>query len=176
MSCHSRSGVTSKSSSEPASCSRRKLAAEANAIAPVRAHITFRGPNTSPTIATSSQPHLVSRAVQEYSCSQAIGFRSRVRAVSHRKTCRQNCEFEKLRVHRGCGGSTISRCQLSLRAEATWAITIQPPANPGKKKNICSEEGWGKGNRAQPEKKKKKAADKPRREQLRPDHGARPFQ
>src|SRR6185436_847593 len=59
-----------------------------------------------------NHPHFVKRAVHEYSCSQAIGLRSRVRLLSQRKASRQNSELENSSTQRGCSGAAASSCQV----------------------------------------------------------------
>src|ERR1019366_936438 len=124
--CRTERGVTSSNSSKPVACSRRKLPTALNATPKASAPATRVCPRrelgeskslsrtNSASSTTANQPHLVNRAVQEYSWSQAIGLRSSVRLVFQRKKARQKSEFEKIFTQRGCSRAADSSCHVAF--------------------------------------------------------------
>src|ERR1019366_6972355 len=144
--CRTERGVTSSNSSKPVACSRRKLPTALNATPKASAPATRVCPRrelgeskslsrtNSASSTAANHPHLVKRAVHEYSWSQAIGLRSSVRLVFQRKKARQKSDVEKSFTQRGCSGAADSSCHVACNrltlAESIKANKPREPAMP----------------------------------------------
>src|SRR5688572_30159778 len=84
----------------------------------------------SPISASAHQPHLASRAVQEYSCSQAMGCAERAFCVSHLRIACQSSEPENNLTQAGGVKSEASfsqrRFRVRLEKRSTVSMTTRP--------------------------------------------------
>ena len=147
-------GVTRRISNRPASRSRRKLPAalkatpRAKAVVNIGCQPVVRPVNKSPAKTNSAtsiarhQPHLVNRAVHEYSCNQLMGLRPRARARFQWNTLCQKSDVAKNATQRGCAWAASSCCQVACKRRKLWFRTQANSPRQTKPRTPTSTSCW----------------------------------